>query len=107
MSPEATPATALSALLRSNCSDSLSTLLPVAAAELDRALAGRDIEPSEVAKRIAKRVNRASYGKADRLVEKKASPEVNGAAFDLRTMEADAGFALGVAYGLKLAGGAK
>lgn len=107
MSPQATPTIALSKLLTSNTAGTLADALPIAEAELDRALGARDFEPSVVAKRVAKVVNRGEYSRADRLVTKKASPDVNDAAFDLRMMEADASFALGIAFGLKLAGGAK
>ncbi len=107
MSPEATPTTALAKLMQSNAADSLSRLLPMAGSELDRELSAKSFEPSIAARRLARRTNAPHHARAERLLKKSASVTAAEAAFDLRMMESDASFALGVAYGLKLGGGAK
>lgn len=94
----------LNETLQANAATEIVGLLPQAVAVLNRAIKARDFEPTLAATALARRANGAEYSRAARVLRRQASLNASDAALDIRMMEASAGFALGLALGLRIGG---
>lgn len=94
----------LNEALQANAAAEILELLPKAVAVLDHDIKAGDFEPTLAATALAKRANGAEYTRAARALRSQASLNALAAALDLSTMVASAGFALGLALGLRMGG---